>query len=201
MAAEINLFQGGVGGASGNQMYPSSNPSGNPVVGYADHQRRRSYQVTRQLKYGPLTPQGGVDIPVKINDWLWYQKYLEDGNADIGVGDHLNIILLPKNTRLEFVYAWVLAATTVAGLTFDLVVRTAAGVDTAVVGVTGLGAAQTNPVATARLDSNIVNTSHASYLSMKILTVPATGQKLAGLSLLATAEVVDWGSFDFNGNA
>src|SRR5881394_1752732 len=126
MPVDLNLYQGGSGPTGASQaalggMFQSTNPAANPVQGYADHQRRRSYQVTRQMAYGPLTPAGGVDIPVKLNDWLWYQDYLAAGNADIGVGDHLNIILLPKNTRLEYVYAWVLAPTTVAGLTFDLV--------------------------------------------------------------------------------
>ena len=201
MPTDFSLYQGGSGGAAGQQIYQSSNPTTNPVKGYADHQRRRSYHVTRQLNYGTTVPQGGLDVQVKHGDWQWYQKYLADGGADVAAGDHLNIILLPKNTRLEFVYAWVIRATTVAGLTFDLVVRTAAGVDTAVTGMTGLGATAANPVATARLDQNIVNTSEASFISMKILTVPATGQKLAGLQLMVTADVVDWGQFDFNGNA
>jgi len=198
--ADFNLYQGGVGPASGNNMFQSQNPTTNPVKGYADHQRRRSYQVTRQLNFKRLSPAGGVDLPVKVMDWQWYQDYLNAGGVDIAVSDQINIILLPKNTRLEFVYAWVLVGSTVTGLTFDVVLRTAAGVNTAIVGMTGLGAATTQPATTARLDTNIVNTSEASFLSLKILTVPATGQKLAGLQAMVTAEVVDWGQFDFNGN-
>lgn len=200
MAQDFNLYQGGVGGAVGNKIYQSSNPAANPVRGYADHQRRRSYQVTRQMNYGPTVPQGGLDVQVKHGDWQWYQDYLNAGGVDVAAGDHLNIILLPKNTRLEFTYAQIMAATKVAGLTFDVVLR-AGGADTAIVGLTGLGAVTPNPLTTARLDANIVNTSEASYISLKVLTVPATGQKLAGLQAMFTAEVVDWGQFDFNGNA
>jgi hypothetical protein len=201
MPTDFNLYQAGVGGAAGNKIYQSSNPTANSVKGYADHQRRRSYQVTRQLNYATMVPQGGLSVQVKHGDWQWYQDYLNAGGADVAAGDHLNIILLPKNTRLEFVYAQILAATLITGLTFDVVLRTAAGVDTAIVGLTGLGAVTPNPLPTARLDVNIVATSEASYISLKILTVPATGQKLAGLGAMFTAEVVDWGQFDFNGNA
>lgn len=199
--ADFLLFQAGNGGASGNRIYPSSVSTTDPPVGYSDHQRRRSYQVTRQLTMAALGPQGGVNINVSQDDWLWYQDYLAGGGTDVQVGDYLDLIFLPKNTRLEFVYAWVLAATTVAGLTFDLVRRTVAGVDTAIAGVTGLGAVAANPTTTARLDVDIPNTSVGSYLAAKITAVPASGQALAGLSVLVTAEVVDWGSFDFNGNA
>jgi hypothetical protein len=198
---DFNLYQGGVGGATGNKIYQSQNPPANSVKGYADHQRRRSYQVTRQMNFGATVPQGGLSVQVKHGDWQWYQDYLAAGNADVAVGDHINIILLPKNTRLEFVYAQTVAPPPVTGLTWDVVLRTGAGADTALAGLAAMGPIDPNPRTTARLDTNIVFTSEASYISMKILTVPATGQKLAGLQFMATAEVVDWGQFDFNGNA
>jgi hypothetical protein len=201
MPTDFQLYQGGVGGATGNRIYQSANPAANSVKGYADHQRRRSYQVTRQMNFGSMVPQGGLAVQVKHGDWQWYQDYLAAGGVDVAAGDHINIILLPKNTRLEFAYAQILAASTVAGLTFDVVLRSGAGADTAIVGLTGLGAVTPNPLPTARLDANIPATAEAAYLSLKILTVPATGQKLAGLQAMFTAEVVDWGQFDFNGNA
>lgn len=43
-----------------------------------------------------------------------------------------------------------------------------------------------------------------SYVSLEVTAVPASPGSagvLGGLFLIAQAEVVDWGSYDFNGNA
>lgn len=199
MPQDFLLFEGGVGPQSGNTMFQSRNPEANPITGYADHQRRRSYQVTRQLSFRGSTPQGGLAVPVSNSDIGWYTDHLANGGPDVQVGDYLDIIVLPRYTRLEFVYAQVMAASKVSGLTFDLVLRTVTGSDTALSGLTGLGAVDTDPKTTARLDEDIM--AETSYIALKVTAVPASGNKLEGLYLLTTAEVVDWGQLDFNGNA
>jgi len=40
-----------------------------------------------------------------------------------------------------------------------------------------------------------------SFVSLEVTAVPVSGNALDDLFLFAQAEVVDWGSYDFNGNA
>jgi len=49
-----------------------------------------------------------------------------------------------------------------------------------------------------RVDSSLEATS---MISLEVTAVPGSGDALAGLFVIAQAEVVDWGSYDFNGNA
>ena len=116
--AEYNLYMGGVAGNSNNRMIPQADPC--DIVGYADHQRRRSYAVTRQLDFRPRVPYGGVDTPVDQKDYDWYQALLASG-ADVAVGDFINLLVIAPYTRLEWVQAQVIIPRT--GLTLEILRR------------------------------------------------------------------------------
>ena len=200
-----NLFMGGVAGNSNNRMIPQQEPCN--IVGYADHQRRRSYAVTRQLDFRPRVPWGGLDVPVDQKDYCWYQALLESG-ADVGVGDFLNLIVIAPYTRLEFVQAQVVIPRT--GLVMEILRRVDVCGGSPAESSTTITAAANSPLAvdaigetagiffSERIDSSLLVTS---FISLEVTAVPGTGNALDGLFVFAQAEVVDWGSYDFNGNA
>lgn len=203
--AEYNLFMGGLAGNSDNRMVPQNTPC--DIVGYADHQRRRSYSVVRQLDFRPRVPYGGVDVPVDQKDYDWYQALLAAG-TDIEVGDFINVITIAPYTRLEWVEAQVIIPRT--GLQLQILRRQDVCVGSPATSSITLSTASNSPLDDAnlgdtagiyfsqRIDSSLLETS---FISFEVIAVPPTGDALAGLFLTAQAEVVDWGSYDFNGNA
>lgn len=203
--SEYNLFMGGVAGNTNNRMIPQQEPC--DIVGYADHQRRRSYAVTRQLDFRPRVPYGGLDVPVDQKDYDWYQALLDAG-TDIEVGDFINVLVIAPYTRLEWVEAQVIIPRT--GLQLQILQRiNVCDASPATSSVT-LSTATNSPLDDAdigdaagiyfsqRLDSSLLETS---FIAFEVIAVPPTGDALAGLFITAQAEVVDWGSYDFNGNA
>lgn len=203
--SEYNLFMGGLAGNSDNRMVPQNSPC--EIVGYADHQRRRSYSVVRQLDFRPRVPYGGVDVPVDQKDYDWYQALLATG-VDVGVGDFINVITIAPYTRLEWVEAQVIIPRT--GLQLQILRRQDVCVGSPAISSITLSTASNSPLDDAdigdtagiyfsqRIDSSLLE---ASFISFEVIAVPPTGDALAGLFLTAQAEVVDWGSYDFNGNA
>ena len=202
--AEYNLIMGGTAGNTDNRLIPQSGFC--DITGYADHQRRRSYAVTRQLDFRPRVPYGGVDTPVDQKDYCWYQALLASG-VDVEVGDFLNLITIVPYTRLEFIEAQVIIPKT--GLTFTIVRRTDVCPGSPAASTIAVTAATNSPLAVSsfgdnagiffseRIDSSLLV---YSFVSLEVTAVPA-GNALDGLFIMAQAEVVDWGSYDFNGNA
>lgn len=203
--AEYNLFMGGVAGNTDNRMIPQQDPC--EVLGYADHQRRRSYSVTRQLDFRPRVPYGGLTEPVDQKDYCWYQDLLASG-VDIEVGDFLNLITITPYSRLEWVEAQVVLPRT--GLVMTICRRVNACPGSPATSTVALTAASNSPLAvnaigatagiffSTRVDSSLLETS---FISLEVTAVPVSGDALANLFVFAQAEVVDWGSYDFNGNA
>lgn len=203
--ATYDLYMGGLAGNSNNLMVPQNSPC--EVTGYADHQRRRSYAVTRQLDFRPRVPFGGVDGPVDQKDYCWYQNLLAD-DTDIEVGDFLNLIIVTPYSRLEWVEVQVVLPRT--GLVMTVLRRIDVCVGSPPVSSVALTAAANSGLAvgaigategifwSTRIDSSLAETS---MISLEVTAVPVSGDALAGLFLIAQAEVVDWGSYDFNGNA
>lgn len=203
--AEYNLFMGGLAGNTNNQLVPQNSPC--EIDGYADHQRRRSYAVTRQLDFRPRSPVGGIDVAVDQKDYCWYQDLLAAG-SDIEVGDFLNLIVITPYSRLEFVEAQVVLPRTGLVMTIDRRINVCLG--SPPVSTVALTAASNSPLAvgaigatagiffSTRIDSTLLETS---MISLEVTAVPGTGNALTGLFIFAQAEVVDWGSYDFNGNA
>lgn len=203
--AEYNLYMGGVAGNSNNRMIPQADPC--DIVGYADHQRRRSYAVTRQLDFRPRVPYGGVDTPVDQKDYDWYQALLASG-ADVGVGDFINVLVIAPYTRLEWVESQVIIPRT--GLQLQILQRINVCDASPATSTVALSTATNSPLDDAdigdtagiyfsqRLDSSLLETS---FIAFEVLAVPVSGDALDGLFITAQAEVVDWGSYDFNGNA
>lgn len=199
------LYMGGLAGNTDNRMVPQNSPC--EVTGYADHQRRRSYSVTRQLDFRPRVPYGGLDVPVDQKDYDWYQALLATG-TDIVVGDFLNLIIIPPYTRLEWVEANIVIPRT--GLTLQIIQRSNACPGSPAEATVTLSTATNSPLDDAdlgdtagiyfsqRLDSSLLETS---LISFEVIAVPGSGDALAGLFAIVQAEVVDWGSYDFNGNA
>jgi hypothetical protein len=210
---EYNLFMGGQAGNTSNRMLPQGGAEG--VTGYADHQRSRDYAVTRQLDFRPSKPWGGEFGTTSCRDYSWYQALLESG-TDVKVGDFLNLIIIPANTRIEYVSANIVVPKT--GLGFSLIRRIDASPGTPPTATTVLPAAVTagylaptglGPVAGIYTSQRLIDTGGApssmktqSFVSIEITAVPAApARALDGLSFIVQAEVVDWGSGDFNGNA
>lgn len=206
--AEYALYMGGLAGNSNNRIVPQNTPC--EVTGYADHQRRRSYAVTRQLDFRPRVPYGGVDTPVDQKDYDWYQALLASG-VDIEVGDFLNLIIVTPYSRLEFIEMNVVIPKTDLVMT---VVRRQdvcpGSPDESTVAVT---AASNSPLAvnaigetegiffSTRADSTLLETSFVSLQVTGVPASPGSAGVLGGFFLIAQAEIVDWGSYDFNGNA
>jgi hypothetical protein len=200
-----DLYMGGLAGNTDNRMIPQNSPC--EVLGYADHQRRRSYAVTRQLDFRPRVPFGGLDTPVDQKDYDWYQSLLAAG-SDIQVGDFLNLIIITPHSRLEWVEVNVVIPRT--GLVMTVLRRQDVCPGSPAESTIALTAASNSPLAvnaigategiffSTRVDSSLLETS---YISLEVTAVPGSGDALAGLFVIAQAEAVDWGSYDFNGNA
>lgn len=198
-----NLFMGGTRpNTSVPFMLPSADTGTLTTTGYADHQRRRSYQVVRQMRFSPLQPYGGLgnDALTDQKDWEWYQNIVT-GGSNVAVDDVWNLIILPPNTRIEWMAAWVF--TGVTGLTFDVQIVDTSGVQVGTDEISAIGAtSQTNPTEVA-ITANVQSSTSLRFLALHFLTVPGTAgtAKLKNLNVAVQAEVVDWGSFDLNGNA
>lgn len=203
--AEYALYMGGQAGNSNNRMVPQNTPC--DITGYADHQRRRSYAVTRQLDFRPRSPVGGLDVAVDQKDYDWYQALLDSG-VDIEVGDFLNLIVITPYSRLEWVEMNVVLPRT--GLVMTAVRRQDVCPGSPAESTIALTAASNSPLAvdaigatggiffSSRIDSSLLETS---FVSLEVTAVPVSGDALTDLFIMAQAEVVDWGSYDFNGNA
>lgn len=201
-----NLYSGGM--RPQNETYamlPSGSSTGtgaNAVTGYADHQRRRSYQVVRQMQMTPLKPYGGLYTASNNDqkDWEWYSNVLVAGGDNVVVDDVWKLIIIPPNTRLEWIAAQVF--TGVTGLVFDVFQVDAAGVEIGTEKISNIGAAASGPTLQEITGADRFSAS-IRYLAIHFDTVPgASGvAKLQGLDFAIQAEVVDWGSYDLNGNA
>lgn len=197
-----NLYMGGTAPDNGRHaLLPSSNSGTYPAVGYADHQRRRSYQVTRQMRFSPRIPYGGLgNYPVTdLKDWCWYSD-LVAGGSNVEVDDVWNLILIPPNTRLEYIAVWVF--TGVTDLEFTVDQHDASGVAVGADTITGVGGAASGPTLKA-ITANVQTSASTRYVGIHFTAVPTDDDlnRLRNLDFAVQAEVVDWGSFDFNGNA
>lgn len=207
--AEYNLFMGGLAGNSNNEIVPQNTPCS--INGYADHQRRRSYAVTRQLDFRPRVPYGGIDGVVDQKDYSWYQRLLATG-VDVEVGDFLNLIVITPYSRLEWAEAQVVLPVT--GLVATLCRRVNVCPGSPATSTVAITAASNSGLAvndigenagifwSTRIDSSL---DDWSMLALEITAVPGTapedGGNLKDWFAIFQAEVVDWGSYDFNGNA
>jgi hypothetical protein len=208
---EYNLFMGGQAGNTTNRLVPSGSPES--ILGYADHQRSRDYAVTRQLDFRPNKPWGGADITVPCKDYEWYRALVAAG-GDLIVGDILNVIALTPNSRLEYVSVNVVIPKT--GLGFSVIQRinadpgtpatstvAAPAAATGYLAATGLGATAGIYTSVRSAEATASRPKH-SFISLEITAVPTVtppAGKLDGLFVIVQAEVIDWGSYDFNGNA
>lgn len=197
-----NLFMGGTrANTSMPFMLPSADTGTLTTTGYADHQRRRSYQVVRQMRFNALQPYGGLgnDALTDQKDWQWYSDLVAAG-SNVAVDDVWNLIILPPNTRLEYIAAQVF--TGVAGLTFDVYQVNTSGVEIGTDKIATIGAAASGPTLQA-ITAGDQNSSSLRFLAIHFTAVPGTAGtlKLKNLNFAVQAEVVDWGSFDLNGNA
>lgn len=203
--AEYNLFMGGLAGNTNNQLVPQNSPC--DITGYADHQRARSYAVTRQLDFRARVPFGGLTVPVDQKDFCWYEALLASG-VDVEVGDFLNCIVVTPYSRLEWVEVNVVLPRT--GLQLQVLRRQDICPGTPPQSSIALSTASNSPLDDAdlgdtagiyfsqRIDSTLLE---ASFVSFEVIAVPVSGDALTDLFMIVQAEVVDWGSYDFNGNA
>lgn len=197
-----NLFSGGTRPSNSTYaMLPSADSGDLATTGYADHQRRRSYQVVRQMRFTPRVPYGGLGnfAYTDQKDWEWYQA-LVDGGSNVAVDDVWNLIIIPPNTRLEYIAVQVFTGVTDVQFTLEQVNTSGVviGTDT----ITGLGDVASGPTLQA-ISAGDQNSSSLRFLAVHFTQVPAASgtAKLNGLDFAVQAEVVDWGSYDLNGNA
>jgi hypothetical protein len=157
--AEYNLFMGGLAGNSNNRIVPQNSPC--VITGYADHQRRRSYAVTRQLDFRPRTPDGGIDSVVDQKDYDWYQALLATG-VDVEVGDFINLIVITPYSRLEYVEAQVVIPVT--GLVMTICRRQDVCVNTPPTSTIALTAGTNSPLAV-----NAIGADEGIFFSAQVL--------------------------------
>jgi hypothetical protein len=116
--ATFNLFLGGDGTANGSYALPSALAAGAVVNGrtgqqsYADHQRARQYNVTRDLDFRDPAPFGGQGVSAGLNTWY------KDNIASLVATDILRTHFLLPNTVLRFITLGVVVP--VAGLQADV---------------------------------------------------------------------------------
>lgn len=196
------LFSGGTRPGNSNfAMLPSADTGTLTTTGYADHQRRRSYQVVRQMRFTPRVPYGGLGnfAYTDQKDWEWYEGIVAAG-GNVAVDDVWELIIIPPNTRLEYIAAQVF--TGVAGLTFDVFQVDTSGVEIGADKISNIGAAASGPTLQA-ITAGDQSSANLRFLAIHFDAVPGTAgtAKLNGLDFAVQAEVVDWGSYDLNGNA
>ena len=198
-----NLFSGGTRPQNASYaMLPSQDTGTLTTTGYADHQRRRSYQVVRQMRFTPRVPYGGLGNYAYTDqkDWEWYENVLVAGGSNVAVDDVWNLIIIPPNTRLEYIAAQVF--TGVTGVQFSVYQVDTSGAQIGSDDITGIGDVTEGPILQA-ISSGDQNSSDLRFLAIAFTAVPGSSgtAKLNGLDFAIQAEVVDWGSYDLNGNA
>ncbi len=199
-----NLFMGGTRPQNSSYaMLPSLDTGTLTTTGYADHQRRRSYQVVRQMQFVPRVPYGGLNTAAYNDqkDWEWYENVLVGGGSNVAVDDVWNLIIIPPNTRLEYIAAQVWAGVT--GVTFDVFQVDTSGVEIGTEKISNIGATtMTNPEIVEITAADRFSTS-LRFIAIHFDAVPGSSgvAKLQGLKFAVQAEVVDYGSYDLNGNA
>lgn len=198
-----NLFMGGTRtGSSVPFMLPSSDSGTITTTGYADHQRLRSYQVVRQMRFSPLQPYGGLGnfALTDQKDWEWYNNLVNSG-SNVAVDDVWNMIIIPPNTRLTAIAVWVF--TGVTSLTFTVDQHDDTGTQIGTSTLTGVGATDMTDPLIFYTDPSDWDSTDTTFVGIHVTAVPSTSgtAKLKNLDFAVQAEVVDWGSFDLNGNA
>lgn len=199
--ARYNIFDGGTASNKvTNQMLPSEATAVcTPPYGYADHQRERSYGVTRRLDLRAVKSSGGGGKSQSLLCFL--------ADTPLVVGDVLNTHLLLPNTVLQAVSLGVLSP--LAGFTFSVsvvpvavnpVVPVFANIDTTTITAnsTGCKLALYQPVSDAAAyavpSSGLLITEQA-HLAITILSLPVGGLAPRcgpnGLDMWLTAHVLD----------
>jgi hypothetical protein len=203
--ALYNLWMGGARTANvGFPMLPSAIDAAGAAanaMGYADHQRRRSYAVTRHFTFTPRVPYGGAYVFADQKDWDWYTT-LVAGGANVAAADVWFLGVIPPYTRVEWLAIAVYAGVT--GLDFTLELTNSAGTQIGTLGqITVNGAVVKVPTTVAVPAADQQAGATPIYMSAVFTAVPGTAgvAKLQNLDFSAQMEVVDWGSLDFNGNA
>lgn len=190
MPTTHKIFDGGnASNLTTNQMYPSgTSPAAcNPYYSYADHQRERSYGVTKRLDLRASVPYGGGG---KDQSLICYFK----DNA-VAVGDSLATHLLIPNSILFGVSLGIVSP--LPGLSFAVKVKEAnttvfASVDAGTVRANAKGC----PLATwAALPNGGLFIDEEDMLVLELTALPTDGILPScgggGLQLWVTAHVLD----------
>jgi hypothetical protein len=185
------IFEGGnASNRTTNQMLPSGTtpPACNPPYSYADHQRERSYGVTRRIDLRAAVPygKGGKDQSLVC--------YFRD--HPVAANDELQThLLLPSTLLLGVSYGIV---NPMAGLTFSINLKNeatviASAVDASVVRKNAAGCVLANYVPVAA-GAGVMITDE-DYLNMVLTAVPTAGVLPdcggGGLNMWITAHVLD----------
>ena len=153
------------------------------------------------MTFTPRVPYGGSYAFADQKDWDWYTTLVASG-LNVAVADVWNLIIIPPYTRVEWLAIAVYAG--VATLDFTLMLVNTAGAQVGTLGqITVNGAAVKVPTLVAVPAADQVTGANPIYVAAVFTAVPATAGvlKLQGLDFSVQAEVVDWGSLDFSGNA
>lgn len=167
-----------------NQMFPSgTSPAAcNPAYSYADHQRERSYGVTRRIDLRARVPFGGGGKDQSLT-------YYFETNP-VAIGDELATHLLLPNSVLFGVSLGIVSP--LSGLQFDVSVKNAG---TSIFNNVNASTVPTNskgcPLAIWKPMATPVLIDEEDYLILTLDTVPATGILSGGLHLWITAHMLD----------
>ena len=187
--ATYRFYEGGNGSNANNAMLPSANNVGVPPMGYADHQKARTYMVTRWLDFRKKQNYGNnslVDVATPF-----YVNQLAAAGTPLAATDILSThLLLPKTKLRSIFYEIVVPA---PAFQFDIILESNPGtplfnnVSGAAAGYALLDTAASMPALLTAQD----------YIGLRIDVLPTGGFVNSGLLMYITAEVL---SYDDNGN-
>jgi hypothetical protein len=185
--ATHNIYQGGdKTNPVTNQMYPSGtvSPAGNRPYSYSDHQRLRSYGVTRRIDLRPRTPYGNGNTTQATRSYF--------DTTPILVGDVIRTHLLLPNTVLTGVSYGIEAPTN--GFVFTLKTEVAnttlqAGINTTTVVTNAAGGVRAYYIPVA--NEFYLNQDYIDMVVTAVPAVPATLYGPDGLRMWVTAHVID----------
>lgn len=182
--ATFNIFLGGNATANGSQGLPSvPGVLTNGRTGrqsYADHQRARQYNVTRDMDFRDPAPFGGQGVSLDLNQWY------KDNVGALVATDILRTHIVLPNTFLRFIVVGVVNP--VAGLQADVGRESSpfTQIPNLNFGVAGVTAYEFNPMSFV---------TAVDYIGMRFDTIPVGGFK----------DLVAWISVGvedaYNGNA
>lgn len=184
MPTLFNIFSGGNASNGTHQIFPSANTDGNPPMGYADHQRSRSYTVTRVLDFRKKQNFGNNSRIDQATDF-----YLSSVTPPAN-GDSLVTHLIIPKTKIKAVFYEVVVPA--AGFNFDI--KSQIGGTVFFAGVSGAAAGYGLLDTEAGMPALF---TVQDYLDVLVNAIPTGGFHNSGLLMYVSMKVEDYDNGNF----